>query len=352
MEKNLWGTSPEGLEIYRYTIEGTGGMRAVFMNYGANLLSLELPCLEKDKPATNIDVVLGYEKLEDYFVNDPYFGCCVAPCCNRIGGAAFRLNGRTYTLDRNDGEHNLHSGNDPLCRRVWKVEEAAEHTICFSYEKKDMDMGFPGNMKITVRYTLSPDNELRIDYSALSDADAVFNPTNHSYFNLAGHDSGSAMGQLVWVNARRFTVTDRASIPNGTLAEVAGTPMDFSTPKPMGPEIDSDYPQLAWASGYDHNYVLDIPAGQLSLAASLEDPTSGRKMEVYTDLPGLQLYAGNYIAPGSAGKGGFLYQPRYGICFETQYFPNALNIPSFPQPIVRAGEEKRTTTVYKFIKTP
>lgn len=369
MGKMLWGTSPEGERIYRYTIEGETGMQATLTNLGANLISLKLPVSGEQAataPKTGetlfqyvsrkitsqaqslVDVVLGYDKPADYLDNAPYFGCCVAPSANRIGGASFVLNGRTYRLEQNDGKNNLHSGSDGLYQRIWQMEDISENSVCFSFKKKDMDMGFPGNLKITVRYTLTPENELRIEYTGLSDADTVFNPTNHSYFNLAGHDSGSAMNQLVWVNARQFTVTDQNSVPDGTLADVAGTPMDFTTPKAMSPEIDSDYQQLTWAKGYDHNYVLDIPEGQLSLAASLEDPASGRKMEVYTDLPGMQLYAGNYIAPDTSGKGGCLYQPRSGICFETQYFPNAVNIPAFSQPIAKAGEEKRTTTVYRF----
>ena len=210
-------------------------------------------------------------------------------------------------------------------------------------------MGFPGNATYTVTYTLTEDRELHLDYTGLSDADTIFNPTNHSYFNLAGHDAGlSAMEQKIWINASRFTQTDDASIPDGVLLDVAGTPMDFTTPKPMAPEMDDAYEQLAWAGGYDHNFVLDKPLGQMGIAASFYDPASGRKMEVYTDLPGMQLYGGNYINEGLVGKGGCTYGKRYGVAFETQYFPNAINIPSFPQPLEKAGETVKTSTVYKF----
>jgi aldose 1-epimerase len=320
-------------------------MSARLMNYGANVLSLLVP----DKKGVTADVVLGFEKLKDYFVNDPYFGCCVVPCGNRIGGAAFTLNGKTYTLDKNDGVNNLHSGFDPLCRRIWEVANVSDTSITFTYHKPDMDMGFPGNMDISVTYTITEDNCFRIDYKGLSDADTIFNPTNHSYFNLSGHDSGDILDHEVWINASKFTMTDEASIPNGTLLDVAGTPMDFTTAKPMRPEVDDSYQQLAWAKGYDHNFALDITEGELSLAASLYDPKSGRKMEVYTDLPGMQLYCGNYIASGAIGKGGVRYEPRYGVCFETQYFPNAINIPAFSQPVAKAGVEAKTSTVYKFV---
>ncbi len=345
MEKYVWGQTPNGEDLIVYELTGEHGMKASVMNYGANLLSLFVP----DKNGDTKDVVLGYEHFEDYFTNDAFFGCSVVPCGNRIGDARFTLNGKTYELDKNDGINNLHSGFNPLCRRIWDVDSVSENSITFSYQKKDMDMGFPGNATYTVTYTLTPEMELRIDYTGLSDADTIFNPTNHSYFNLAGHDAGdSAMDQLVWINASRFTQTDPASIPDGVLLDVAGTPMDFTTPKPMAPEIDDAYSFLAWASGYDHNFVLDKPLGETGIAASFYDPASGRKMEVYTDLPGMQLYAGNYINNGLIGKGGCTYGKRHGVAFETQYFPNAINIPSFPQPIQKAGELTKTTTTYKF----
>lgn len=345
MEKKFWGKTKDNEDVFTYEISGSGGMRAKFMNYGANLLSLWVP----DKNGRTADVVLGFESLEDYFVNAPYFGACVAPCGNRIGNARFTLNGKSYELDKNDGVNNLHSGFHPLLKRIWNVDAVSDHSITFTYRKKDMDMGFPGNMDISVTFTLTAENGLKIDYCGLSDQDTIFNPTNHSYFNLSGHNSGSVLNHRVWINAGHFTMTDAASIPNGTLLEVAGTPMDFTKEKAMAPEVDDAYEQLALAKGYDHNFALDIPEGTLSLAASLYDPASGRKMEVYTDLPGMQLYCGNYIHSGEIGKGGFRYEPRYGVCFETQYFPNAINIPSFSQPIAKAGEEKKTTTVYKFI---
>lgn len=343
MNQNLWGQTEAGEKIYTYTLTA-GAFTAKVMNYGANLLELFVP----DKNGIAADVVLGYENLSDYFTNDPFFGCAVVPCGNRIGGAKYTLGDTTYTLDKNDGENNLHSGFHPLCRRIWEVDEIREDHITFSYKKRDMDMGFPGNVTYTVSYTLTTDGELQIDYSALSDADTIFNPTNHSYFNLAGHDAGCAMDEIIWINASRFTETDPASIPNGTLVDVVGTPMDFTTPKAPAHDTNAHYDPLLWAGGYDHNFVLDKPLGQMGLAASYYDPKSGRKMEVLTDLPGMQLYCGNYIADGLVGKGGHPYSARCGIAFETQYYPNAINIPSFPQPVEKAGELTKTRTVYRF----
>lgn len=344
MEKYVWGQTPEGEDVVVYSLANEKGLRARFMNYGANLLELHVP----DKNGVFADVVLGYEHLDDYFTNDAFFGSSVVPCGNRIGDAAFTLNGTTYTLDKNDGVNNLHCGFHPLCRRIWEVTNVTETSITFAFHKKDMDMGFPGNVEYTVTYTLTDDAGLRIDYTGLSDKDTIFNPTNHSYFNLAGHDSGSVMDQLVWINASRFTETDNASIPNGNLLDVEGTPMDFTTPKPMGPEVDDSYEQLAWASGYDHNFALDKPQDTFGAAASLYDPVSGRKMEVFTDLPGMQLYCGNYITPGLVGKGACIYGKRCGAAFETQYFPNAINIPSFQQPVQKAGVLTKTSTLYQF----
>ncbi|MBR1572195.1 MAG: galactose mutarotase [Lachnospiraceae bacterium] len=345
MNKTLWGTDKFGNDISTYEISGKGGMKVKLMDFGATVLEIHVP----DKNGNDVDVTLGYEKLEDYFTNDPYFGCCVVPSANRIGGAKFTLNGKEYSLDVNDGENNLHSGFDSICHKMWKVTEEQDNTITFSYNKKDMELKFPGNVSILVTYTVTDDNELRIDYVANSDEDTIFNPTNHSYFNLGGHDSGDAMNQLVWINSKKFTETDSHSIPNGKLVDVAGTPMDFTEEKPLADEIDSDYDQLKWAGGYDHNFALDIVEGELSLAASMRDVNTGIKMEVLTDLPGMQLYAGNYIPDKELiGKSGKPYVRRGGVAFESQYFPNAINIPEFSQPVLKAGIEKKTTTIYRF----
>ena len=343
MEKERIGTAPDGQDIFAYTLVNESGMQAKIMNYGCNLLELWVP----DKEGILSDVVLGYENVEDYFVNAPGYGCCVTPNANRIGEAKFTINGKTYQMEQNDGKNNLHSGSHPLHREIWKLIEADEKHIAFEYDKKDGQCDQPGDMKLKIVYTLTDDNSLRIDYMATPSEDTLFNPTNHRYLNSLGHDAGNAMNHIVWIDADFFTRADSESIPHGEILPVKGTPMDFTTPKTLAQDTDADYDQLIWAGGYDHNYVLNKPSMEKP-CASFYDPESGRKMEVFTDLPGMQLYAGNFITTGEIGKGGFPYDKRYGICFESQYYPNAINIPEFPQPVAKAGVEAHTATVFKF----
>lgn len=345
MEKEILGKTLAGEDIIAYTLSNKNGMSAKIMNYGANLLTLNVP----DKNGNVADVVLGYEKIEDYFKNDPGFGCCVTPVANRIGGAKFTLNGVEYQLDVNDNENNLHSGFSPMHRTIWTLVNVSEQEISFTAHKKDMDMGFPGNMDITITYTLSDDNKISIKYDAVSDKDTIFNPTNHSYFNLAGHDSGLVLDQKVWLDADTFTVTTNHLIPTGEIASVKGTPLDFTTEKPLSDGIDdTSFEPIKFAGGFDHNFILNAPSLSTPVA-TLSDEKSGRKMEVFTDLPGMQLYSGNFISDGEMGKGNFGYHKRYGVCFESQFYPNAINVPSFPQPVIKAGQKFTTTTAYKFV---
>ncbi len=344
MEKEKIGVTKNGEDIIAYTLINENGMQAKIMNFGCNLLELWVP----DSEGILSDVVLGYENIEDYFVNGPGFGCCICPNGNRIGDSKFTLNGVEYKLDANDGKNNLHSGFHPMHKRIWDVESVDDKHITFTCHKADMECGFPGEMDITITYTLGDDNSIRLDYSGISDVDTIFNPTNHSYFNLNGHDTGSVMDHIVWVDADRYTHTDSESIPHGECREVKGTPMDFTTPKALSKDTDADYDQLNWAGGFDHNYclnhhTLDKPS------CTLESTQSGRKMEVYTDLPGMQLYAGNYLDTSHIGKGGCVYDKRHGVCFESQFFPNAINVPEFDQPIAKAGVKAHSTTIYKFV---
>lgn len=345
MEKSILGKTKSGEDIILYTLKNPSGFSISVLNYGATIRSIFVP----DKNGTLADVVLGFEHLEDYFDNPACYGCCVTPCGNRIGGASFTLNNKTYALEKNDGENNLHSGFHPLFKQLWKTEKLKENEICFSAEKKDMEMGFPGNLSVSVTYTLTKDDALQITYRGLSDQDTLFNPTNHSYFNLAGHNSGNVLNQKVWLNSSVITAVDKNMVPQGELLDVTGTPMDFTKERTLGEGIDADFDQLKIGNGYDHNYVLTIPQGETPLVASLFDPVSRRKMEVYTDRPGIQLYTGNYIDTTEIGKDNCHYAPRQGVCFETQYPPNAINVSSFPHPIAKAGKEVVTTTIYKFI---
>lgn len=346
--KEFFGKAKDGTDVDMYTITNGNGVVAKFTNYGAILVSLFVP----DKDGNMADVVLGYDDLEKYFVNGPNFGSTIGRHANRIGKASFVLNGQTYELDKNDGNNNLHGGYNGYHKRVWSANTYTEElgqVMEFTYQSSDGDQGFPGNLNITVKYILTEDNSIMIEYFATTDKDTVVNLTNHSYFNLAGHNSGTILEQKAWINAEQFTIADEESIPTGEFADVAGTPMDFRTPKAIGKDIDSDYYQVKWGLGFDHNWVLKTKEGEVSLVASLEDDKSGRKMEVYTDMAGIQFYTGNFLDGTEIGKGNTPYIKRSGVCFETQYFPNGINLKNFPQPVLKAGDEYHFTTIYKFL---
>ncbi len=347
---NVIGKTNDGQDIIAVTIRNKNGMTAEIMNFGAILRKLVLP--------DGCDVVLGYEKLEDYFVNGPYYGCTVARNANRIGGSVFELNGVRYEIEKNDnGHNNLHSGSDTTAKKIWQIDSEKENAVTFSYDSPDMDMGFPGNCKMTVTYTLGDDNTLILDYTGDSDKDTIFNPTNHSYFNLNGQDGSTILEHRVVIDADTFTYADEESIPDGTIREVAGTPMDFREAHTIGERVEEDYDMLKFAAGYDHNYCLNLdtvepeyslPGMDVYFAASVESPDGGRKMEVFTSLPGIQLYVGNYMNPDEVMKGGKKFVRRGGVALETQYFPNAINIPAFEQPVLKAGTTAKSRTVYKF----
>lgn len=346
--KEVFGQTKDGKTAYLYTITNENGMTAKFTDYGAILVALEVP----DRDGNACDVVLGFEKLEDYFVNAPNFGATIGRHANRIGGASFVLNGQTYELDKNDGRNNLHGGFDGYHKRLWEAdtyEDELGQTIAFSYTSPDGDQGFPGTVEMVVRYIITDDNCVIIEYEAESDKDTVINLTNHSYFNLAGHASGTILDQKVWMDCDEFTFADEESIPNGEIRKVEGTPMDFRVAKTVGQDINVEYDQLIWGKGFDHNWILKTKEDEISLVAKMESDVSGIGMEVHTDLPGMQFYTGNFIEDGLAGKNGVKYVKNSGLCFETQYFPNAINVPSFKQPVLKAGEVYKTTTVYKFV---
>jgi len=347
VEKKVFGLTKEGKEADLYTVVNKNGLKAVYTNYGAILVSLFVP----DKGGNMADVVLGYDVLEKYFENAPNLGATIGRHANRIGGAKFELNGVTYELDKNDGKNNLHGGFDGYHKRLWdaKTYDEEDGTVMeFAYESADMDQGFPGNLKVTVCYKLTDANELVISYKGICDKDTVLNLTNHTYFNLAGHNSGTILDHKVWIDSDEFTFADSESIPNGDIIKVEGTPMDFRVEKAIRDGIDSDYQQIVWGKGYDHNWVLKTKKGELSLVATLKDEKTGRFMETYTDLPGMQFYSGNFLKGDVNGKDDAVYSIRTGLCFETQYYPNAINVPSFEQPVIKAGEEFTTVTKYAF----
>lgn len=346
-KKEKFGEMPDGRQVDLYTLTNAQGVSASFTNLGGVWVTMMVP----DRDGALKDVVLGYDTVEKYLQNPPHFGAPIGRNANRIGQARFTLNGVTYELAANNGPNNLHSGPDLYHERLWEAEaeECSLGTrISFSIESPDKDQGYPGNAKITVSYTLTDDNSLQTDYHMVSDADTIANFTNHAYFNIAGHEAGAILDQEVWIDADTFTIADQNLIPTGELVLVEKTPMDFRVMKPIGKEIEAEYEPLITAGGYDHNWVLNHPAGEVSLAAKASDPKSGRILEVYTDLPGIQFYTANFLKPELAGKEGVVYDRRAAYCFETQYYPDAINKPEFPSPVLKAGEEYKTTTVYRF----
>lgn len=343
MKRELFGKTTDGKEVYKYWIENSKGMKAGVINYGAILVNLFAP----DKNGNMDDVVLGYDTLEEYVENGNFFGATVGPNANRIGGAGFDLDGVHYQLEVNDGANNLHSHlTEGYHTRVWEAKEE-QGSVTFFLEDADGNMGFPGNKKVWVTYTLTEDNELKIHYRAQSDKNTIINMTNHSYFNLEGHDKGTIYDHILKLEASHYTPIVMGAIPTGEIAAVEGTPFDFTKGKRVGEEIDADNEQLKMTNGYDHNWVIDGADGSLRKFADLTEPVSGRHMEAFTDLPGVQIYAGNGMSKQKA-KGNSSYDFRGGICLETQYYPDTANKPEFPSAVFGPDREYDSTTIYKF----
>ncbi len=338
-----FGTAPDGTAVSLYTIKNDNGFAAAVTDFGAILVSLFVP----DKDGQVTDVVLGFDSVEGYFKNGSFFGATIGPSANRIDNACFTIDGVKYQLAVNDGTNNLHSDNDlGYHKRVWNTQ-TRDNSVIFTIDDADGSMGFPGNKKVQVTYTVTDDNELKLEYDVTSDKKTLINMTNHSYFNLAGHHSGNIEAHKLCINASKYTPIFERLIPTGELVDVAGTPCEFRTMKTIGDDIDVDDVQLGYGQGYDHNYALDGFDGTLRKAATVEEPTTGRKMDVYTDQPGLQFYAGNCIKP-ETGKGGVQYDKRSGLCLETQCFPDAVNQPAFQDVIYGPDRPYKTTTVYRF----
>ena len=336
MQKEF-GRLPDGSTAYLYTIR-SGKLEAHISDLGATIQRLYVP----DANGALSDVVLGFDNPTDYIKSGTFFGTVVGRNCNRTKEGRFTLNGKTYQMGVNDGKNNLHSGPDYFKNRLWTVESISANAITLFLESPDGDQGFPGNAKLRVTYTLQNDT-LTVTYDAICDQDTVFNLTNHSYFNLCGHEKPEkAMDMLLSMSARFFTAADNQSIPTGECRPVDGTPMDFHRAKPIGRDINEEYDALIFQKGYDHNFDAAI-----NPCAILTDPESGRSMTVVTDCPGLQFYSGNFLQ-GEIGKDGVSYTHRGGICLETQYFPNSLNQPEWPQPITKAGQPYHSETKFIF----
>lgn len=338
-----FGTTEKGQKALLYTMKNDAGTSVSVSDYGAALVSLFV----RGKDGNPVDVVLGYDDVTGYEKGGDSIGATVGRNANRIGGASIEINGVTYELDKNDNGNNLHSGYDYYNKRFWDVAENADDHVTFRLHSPDKDQGYPGALDMYVTYTLDEDSMLTIHYEAVPDKDTVINMTNHSYFNLNGHDSGTVLNHSVTLDAESFTPADRESIPTGEIRSVDGTPMDFRSGKTLGKEIDADYEPLRFGGGYDHNWVLKNE-GRFDKVAEVTADRSGIRMEVYTDLPGVQMYTANFLN-GEPGKEGALYGKRSAVCLETQYFPDAIHHDNFPGPVCRAGEKYDTRTAYRFV---
>jgi aldose 1-epimerase len=339
--KKAFGQAPEGTPVDLYSL-ADGKIEVRIITYGAIIVSLRTP----DRSGKLDDVVLGCDSVEKYVAQTAHFGGIVGRYANRIAHGSFQLDGKTYSIPKNDGDNALHGGPRGFDKVVWGAK-AIRDGVELTYESKDGDQGFPGTLTTTVRYILSG-NALRIEYSATTDKDTVLNLTNHSYFNLAGQGKGDVLGHVLKIDASRMTPVDAALIPTGDLKSVEGTPFDFRTPHAIGERIAADDDQLGLGHGYDHNFVLDHSTGQLAEAAEVYEPTTGRILQVLTTEPGLQLYTGNFLDGSITGKEGRVYNRRFAVCLETQHFPDSPNHPSFPSTELKARQEFHSVTVFKF----
>lgn len=344
IETSPFGRTPDGTDVELYTLTGGGGAVARIASFGAIVVSLAVP----DRDGRLDDVVLGFDTLDGYLLHPrPYFGAICGRYANRIRGGRFTLDGREYALACNDGENHLHGGQKGFDRAVWAARIAGGG-VELSLRSPDGEEGYPGDLSVRVRYALTDENALSIDYVATTDRATLVNLTHHSYFNLDGAGRGDVLGHVLTIDADRFTPVVEGLIPTGELRDVRGTPMDFTRPTPIGARIGSKDEQLLLARGYDHNWVLNRRGDGPSLAARVESPATGRVLEVLTTEPGVHFYSGNFLDGTFAGKGGRIYGRRHGLCLETQHFPDSPNQPGFPSTVLRPGETYRTTTVFRF----
>lgn len=326
------------------TLKNKNGLVAVITPFGGKVISLWVP----DKTGKLADVVLGYDLADEYIKGNPYFGALIGRYGNRIAKGKFTIDGKEFQLATNNGANALHGGPGGFHNLLWQKKETTSNQLVLTYFSKDGDEGYPGNLNAQVTYTLTDDNELMIDYEASTDAPTIVNLTHHSFFNLAGEGNGDILNHLMMINGDRFTPVDSGLIPTGELKPVKGTPFDFTKPTPIGMHINDADEQLKNGKGYDHNWVLTKNANELSLAATVAEPASGRVMEVWTTEPGLQFYSGNFLDGTNIGKGGKKYEFRTAFCLEAQHFPDSPNHPDFPPTVLRPGEKYSQKTIYRF----
>jgi aldose 1-epimerase len=345
LDKRSFGKTRTGATVDLYTLTNANGMEVSIMNYGATIVSLKAP----DRSGKMADVVLGFDSMDGYLTDEPYFGAVVGRYGNRIAKGKFKLNGKEYSLATNNGPNALHGGIKGFDKQIWQAQPVGNSGLRLTYISKDGEEGYPGTLTTTVEYTLTDANELKLAYSATTDKDTVLNVTNHSYFNLAGEGSGDILGHRLQLFADRFTPVDSTLIPTGELKPVAGTPFDFRQPHAIGERVDAaGDEQIKFGGGYDHNFVLNGSMGTLRPAARVSESKSGRVMEVLTTEPGVQFYTGNFLDGTIKGKGGKAYNRRYGFCLETQHFPDSPNQPKFPSTVLKPGQKFASTTVFKF----
>ncbi len=337
----------DGQLVDLYTLTNAAGMEVAITNYGGIIVSLKVP----DRDGKLADVVLGFDTLDGYLQKQPYFGATIGRYANRIRGGRVVLDGIEYALTRNENENHLHGGLRGFDKVLWNVAEASggkEPALRLQYLSKDGEEGYPGDLNVTVTFTLTEANALQIDYRATTDKPTVVNLTNHSYFNLAGAGNGDVLGHRMTIDADRIAPVVKGHIPTGELRSVRGTPFEFTQPCAIGQRIDADDELLKLSAGYGINYVFDKPAGKLARAVRVVEPVSGRVLEIFTTEPALQLYTANRLDGSIVGKGGRAYQCRYGLCLEPQHLPDSPNQPQFPSTVLRPGQEYQSTTIYRF----
>ncbi len=334
-------------EVYIYTLKNKNNMSIKVTNYGATLLSVVC----EDKSGKFEDVVLGHRDINEYSNINGYLGATVGRYANRIGNASITIEGKTYELFKNDGNNHLHGGKNGFNIMVWngavKSDSCSEY-LELSYLSKDGEENYPGNLDVKVIYRLTDNNELVIEYYATTDKTTIVNLTNHAYFNLGGHNSGNILNHKVKILSESITESNSESIPTGIIRDIRNTPMDFREFKVVGQDIEADYDQLNFARGYDHNYIVNEDMSGLKKIAEVIEDIKGRKMEVYTTMPGVQFYTGNFVGKETKGKDGAIYGTRSGLCLETQYYPDSLNHSNFPSPILKPNEKYEHKTIYKF----
>lgn len=344
METLSFGKNSQGQETSLYILKNQNNAIIKVSDHGATLVSMLVP----DKDGNIQDVVLGYDNAAEYENHTCYFGATIGRNGNRVGNAQMMIDGALCQLTATEDENNLHSGPNGFDRVLWEVKEHTENSITFFHLSREEDQGFPGNLEVEVTYTLTDENAVEISYKGISDKTTVMNCTNHSYFNLGGHGSGSVEKQQLQILAEGYNIVkDKKSIPTGEIAPVKGTPMDFREMKPIGQDINADFEQLKFTGGYDHNYVLSDKPGEMKVMANAYCEETGIAMEASTDCCGVQFYAGNFIGD-QVGKGNATYCDRCGFCLESQFYPDAVNHKNFPSPLIKAGEVFTSKTIYRF----